>query len=98
VARTSRPASRPAIVATSASANGSRHVPAALKRAVWARDQGRCTFHGSKGRCAETGHLEFHHIVPFAVGGKTDIENLTLRCRAHNRFESDEHFGRTSNF
>jgi hypothetical protein len=44
-----------------------RHVPATIKRAVWARDAGRCAFVGPHGRCTETGFLELHHVVPFAV-------------------------------
>jgi hypothetical protein len=47
--------------------NSGRHIPAALKRAVWERDQGRCTFVDSCGcRCRETGLLEFHHEQSFA--------------------------------
>jgi hypothetical protein len=65
-----------------------RHIPAAVRRAVWRRDQGRCTFVGSDGRCDEPGFLEFHHVVPFAAGGATDITNLQLRCRAHNAYEA----------
>ena len=67
----------------------SRHVPAAVKREVWARDQGRCAFKGPGGRCAETSFLEFHHVVPFADGGPTTTANLELRCRAHNAFEAE---------
>jgi 5-methylcytosine-specific restriction endonuclease McrA len=70
-----------------------RHVPAHVRRAVWARDQGRCAFVGSAGCCAETGRLEFHHVVPFALGGLTTVENLQLRCRVHNAFEAGEIFG-----
>jgi hypothetical protein len=73
---------------------GARHVPAAVRRAVWARDQGRCAFEGARGRCRETGFLELHHLVPFAAGGATTVENLELRCRAHNAFESQKYFGR----
>jgi hypothetical protein len=65
----------------------SRQVPAAVKRAVWSRDEGRCAFVGPDGRCSETGFLEFHHVVPFSVGGRTDAQNLELRCRAHNQHE-----------
>jgi hypothetical protein len=44
---------------------GSRHIPAAVKRAVWLRDLGRCTFVGSGGRrCESRALLEFHHIAP----------------------------------
>ena len=70
-----------------------RHVPAAVKRAVFARDEGRCAFVGAHGRCHERGFLEFHHVVPFAEGGLTDIENLQLRCRAHNAYEATRWFG-----
>jgi hypothetical protein len=70
-----------------------RRVPAAAKRAVWARDKGQCAFTGTKGRCDERGFLEFHHVIPFAQGGETTVENLQLRCRAHNNYEAREHFG-----
>jgi 5-methylcytosine-specific restriction endonuclease McrA len=68
-------------------------VPAAVKRAVWSRDEGRCAFVGAHGRCSETGFLEYHHVVPFAGGGATDPTNLELRCRAHNAYEAAVWFG-----
>jgi hypothetical protein len=73
--------------------SGSRHVPAAIKREVWNRDCGRCAFIGTAGRCSERGLLEFHHVVPFADGGEPTLANLQLRCRAHNGFEAEAHFG-----
>ena len=76
-----------------AAAGGGRHVPAAVKRAVWTRDAARCAFVGADGRCNETAFLEFHHVVPFAVGGATDTANLQLRCRAHNAHEASVYFG-----
>ena len=87
LAATGRPR-RAAVVASR-----SRHVPASVKRAVWTRDQGRCSFVGTNGRCTETGWLEFHHLVPFAAGGQTSAENLALRCRAHNAYEAEQYFG-----
>ena len=78
---------------TKPSAHGGRHIPAAVRRAVWKRDEGRCKFEGTAGRCQETGLLEFHHLVPFARGGPTTVENLELRCAAHNRYEAEQHFG-----
>jgi len=71
----------------------SRHIPAAVRRTVFARDGGRCTFVGSKGRCQETGKLEFHHIKPFAKGGAATVANVQLRCRAHNVYEAERDFG-----
>jgi hypothetical protein len=68
---------------------GSRHVPAPVKRAVWMRDGGRCGFVGKSGRrCDEQRFLEFHHVSPYAAGGKATIENIELRCRAHNAHEA----------
>ncbi len=71
----------------------SRHVPAAIRRTVWARDGGRCRFEGPAGRCGETGRLEFHHVVPYACGGPTVASNVELRCAAHNRYEAEQWFG-----
>ena len=64
-----------------------------MKRKVWARDGGQCAFVGADGRCGEHGFLEFHHVIPFADSGPTMVENLQLRCRAHNRYEAREYFG-----
>jgi hypothetical protein len=72
---------------------GSRHVPAAVRREVWKRDGGQCAFVGTARRCSERGFLEFHHIIPFADGGAPTTENLELRCRAHNVYEAEQHFG-----
>jgi len=73
---------------------GSRHIPAAVKRAVWMRDQGRCRFTGTGGRrCDARGFLEFHHVQPFASGGEATADNIELRCRAHNSYEAELYFG-----
>ncbi len=70
-----------------------RHIPAAVKRAVWARDEGRCAFVGAAGRCTETGRLEFHHVVPYAAGGEPSVDSISLRCQAHNGLEAERWFG-----
>jgi hypothetical protein len=71
-----------------------RHVPAALRRSVFERDEGRCTYRSDSGeRCRETAHLELHHLVPFARGGEHRLDNLTLRCRAHNTLAAEQDFG-----
>ena len=79
--------------APGAAGKPSRHVPAAVKRLVWKRDAGRCAFVGAAGRCVESGFLQFHHVVPFAAGGETIVENLELRCRPHNAYEAEQDFG-----
>lgn len=76
-----------------AAAKPSRHIPAAVRRDVWKRDGGQCAFIGRDGRCTERGFLEFHHVTPYATGGPTTVENLQLRCRAHNAYESEQCFG-----
>jgi hypothetical protein len=70
----------------------SRYVPASVRRAVWARDEGRCTFTGPEGRCGETAFIELHHLEPYALGGATTVEGIALRCRAHNVYEADREF------
>ena len=70
-------------------APASRHIPAAVRRAVWARDGGRCAFRGPCGSCGETAFIEFHHVRPFAAGGKATVDNIELRCRAHNQYEAE---------
>lgn len=74
-------------------ASGSRHIPAAVKREIWKRDGGQCAFVGTQGRCTERGFLEFHHVQPYADGGAAAVENLELRCRAHNLHEAERYFG-----
>jgi len=73
-------------------AQGSRRIPAAVRRQVWTRDEGRCAFVGAQGRCTEHGFLEFHHVVPHAAGGQASPANIELRCRAHNQHEADLYF------
>ncbi len=80
-----RCAATPAPRASSAAPAGRRYIPSAVRRAVWKRDAGRCAFVGTSGRCTETGWLEFHHVHPHADGGSASVENIQLRCRAHNQ-------------
>jgi hypothetical protein len=72
-----------------------RHIPAAVRRAVWQRDEGRCAFVGRTGRCRETAFLEFHHVAPYSAGGAATADNIQLRCRAHNQYEARLFFGDT---
>jgi hypothetical protein len=76
----------------------SRHIPAAVKRTVWKRDQGRCAFVSRSGRrCSERGRLEYHHVQAYALGGLATVENIALRCRAHNAHEGVQVFGHRKN-
>jgi 5-methylcytosine-specific restriction endonuclease McrA len=85
--KTSRKPSKP-------SARRSRHIPARVRRLVFERDGSRCTHIDATGqRCRDTHHLEFHHLVPFALGGEHTPLNLTLRCSAHNTLAAELDFG-----
>ncbi len=71
-----------------------RYIPARVRRAVWERDGGRCTFVSAGGhRCQAQRFLEFDHVVPVARGGMSTVEGLRLRCRAHNQYEAERMFG-----
>jgi hypothetical protein len=72
-----------------------RQIPASVKRAVWERDGGRCTFvsEGGHRREART-RLEYDHVEPVARGGQATVRGLRLRCRAHNQLEAERAFGR----
>jgi hypothetical protein len=73
---------------------GSRHVPALVKRAVWERDGGRCTFVSDDGqRCPSRRMLEFDHIEPVARGGTATPSSIRLLCRTHNQLEAERAFG-----
>ena len=74
-------------------ANG-RYVPAEIRRAVWQRDGGRCTFVSDAGRrCEERTRLEFDHVDLVARGGRTTVDRMRLRCRAHNEYAAECAFG-----
>jgi hypothetical protein len=72
-----------------------RHVPAEVKRTVWERDGGQCTFVGENGhRCESRARLEYDHVEAVANGGHATIKGLRLRCRAHNQYAAEQVFGR----
>ncbi len=72
-----------------------RHIPAEVKREVWERDSGQCTFVGENGhRCESRTRLEFDHVEPVATGGRATVKGLRLRCRAHNQLTAEQAFGR----
>src|SRR5262249_42712121 len=72
----------------------SRHVPNAVRRVVYVRDEGRCAFVSAEGRrCTERVFLEFHHGDPYARQGPATPKNIYLGGRAHNRYEGELVFG-----
>jgi hypothetical protein len=72
-----------------------QQIAAAVRRVVWQRDAARCTYTDIRGqRCREQAGLELHHVSPHVRGGPATVDNLTLRCRAHNALAAEQDFGR----
>jgi len=91
----SRNQSAPAQPASASSPFPSRHIPAAIRRAVYERAEGRCEFVDEEGRrCSETGGLEFDHLDGFARTHVHDVDTMRLACRVHNRHAADQMYGR----
>ena len=64
-----------------------RAIPAAVKRQVWERDRGCCSYvdRCSGRRCGSRHLLQIDHVLPFALGGSAEPDNLRLLCAAHHR-------------
>ena len=61
-------------------------------RHLWLRDRGHCTFPG----CSKPARwTDAHHLVHWADGGATDIDNAALLCRAHHTVVHRERFAGT---
>ena len=94
-----RPRSSPSIrpgtdKAASRETSESRDIPRAVRREASRRDGDQCGFVAANGqRCRERAFLEFHHVVPHALGGPATVENISLRCRRHNQYEAQLIFG-----
>jgi 5-methylcytosine-specific restriction endonuclease McrA len=79
---------------TSRHSHDPRHIPSSVRRAVCERDQGQCTFVSDGGkRCPARRMLEFDHAVEVGRGGEPTLENIRLRCRAHNQYTAEQTFG-----
>jgi hypothetical protein len=90
---TARPRQSPSI-RPGTDRSASRDIPSHVRRGVSKRDAGQCGFVGPGGqRCPERTFLEYHHIVPYALGGRATMDNISLRCRRHNQYEAELVFG-----
>jgi len=75
-------------------ARNASHIPAAVRREVWSRDEGKCTWPlDSGGTCGSTLRLEIDHVVPRARGGPSTIDNCRLTCRVHNQLAARQVYG-----
>ena len=70
-------------------------IPAELRRQVWKRDEGRCTWRGPDGRrCESTWRLEVDHVHPAALGGPATLDGLRLLSKGHNLLYAEQTYGR----
>jgi hypothetical protein len=60
--------------------NGRRLASTGMRKVIFARDRG-CTFPGCPRTAAQS---EIHHATDWALGGKTDLDNLAIACGYHN--------------
>ena len=74
-------------------ASNSRAIPMAIKRRVWQRDDGRCSYVDPRTgrRCASRYLLQIDHEIPYALGGSAEPGNLRLLCFAHHRHRHRGH-------
>ena len=66
-------------VTTHVTGNRRGHISPDLRQLVWLRDNGACT------NCGSNIELQFDHIIPVAMGGATNEENLQILCGSCNR-------------
>ena len=68
-----------------------RAIPPAMRRALDVRDDGHCRFPG----CENSRWVDAHHILHWARGGETKLDNLILLCGHHHRLMHEGGFGLT---
>jgi hypothetical protein len=56
-----------------------RYIPAIVKKEVYVRDAGKCV------KCKGRYKLQYDHVKPYAMGGKSSAENLRLLCFSCNQ-------------
>ncbi|MBI2520663.1 MAG: HNH endonuclease [Bdellovibrio sp.] len=76
------------------SSENTRYLPIQVKRTIVIRSQHQCEFRDKNGkRCDERRNLQFDHIKPYALGGKTNEQNIQFLCPAHNQRRMIKTFG-----
>jgi 5-methylcytosine-specific restriction endonuclease McrA len=72
-----------------------RYVPAAVRRAIWKRDDGKCQWKlDGGGICGSTRQLEIDHLEPFAKGGRIETaEDGRILCKFHQDVSAREVYG-----
>ena len=82
-----------AVTSTAKARASGRAIPAAVRRQVWQRDGGRCSYVDQETgrRCNSRYMIEIDHILPYALGGGAEPANLRLLCGAHHRHRHPPH-------
>jgi hypothetical protein len=71
-----------------------RHVPAAVRREVFLRDEGKCQWPlADRGICGSTHRVELDHIVPVGRGGRSTASQMRTLCKFHNDLAAREVYG-----
>ena len=74
-----------------------RQIPAAVKRAVYERDGGRCRYEDATGKTMHGApEARVHHWRPFGHGGDHSVVNVALACKCHNGYLAEVDYGRRS--
>ena len=72
-----------------------RGISAPVRRFVWQRDSGQCTFvTEDTRRCPERHRLEYHHEEAYGLGGDRSAGNVRLLCRVHNLYMAEKDYGK----
>jgi len=72
-----------------------RYVPDAVKRAVWERDQGRCTWPMGMGSSATRRTASSSTMISKSLSeANPTIDNIRLLRKSHNLMKAEQHLGR----
>ncbi len=71
------------------------YISVLVRNEVSKKSQDQCTYISpiTKERCIVRRFLQIEHEIPFAKGGSSTAENLTLLCATHNRLKAIEEYG-----
>ena len=69
----------------------SRYIPVRIRRWIWARDYGECSYicPETKKKYGSKHLLQIDHIHPYSLGGSSGTGNLRLLCAGHNQYRNN---------
>jgi hypothetical protein len=81
-------------LALSHSMPGDPYIPAAVRRKVWERDGGCCSWKlDAGGVCGSRLRLQLDHVVSRTEGGLSVVPNVRVLCGVHNKLAARERLG-----